>query len=71
MSAAFIEAAEHLVIFETEYLYADDQSLKTTDEQVAEDHADPVGMPALRSCKLQDDFHDGRMADRKCSDTDK
>ena len=71
MTAAFVEAAEHLVVFQTEYLNADDESLESAHEQVAEDNADPVGVAALRACKLQDYFHDRRMADSKCADTDK
>ena len=41
-SASFIEPAEHLIVFQTEYLNSDDQTFHTADEQVSEDHNDPV-----------------------------
>src|SRR5699024_10880495 len=67
---AFVETAEHFVIFQTQYLDTDDQSLETADEQVAEDYADPVRMAALCTCKLQHHFHNSGVADCKRSDTD-
>ena len=70
MSAAFVEAAEHFVIFQTEYLDPDDQAFEPADEQVSEDHADPVGMSALRAGELQNHFHDRGVADGKSADTD-
>ena len=68
-AAATVETAEHFVIFQTEYLDADDQSFKSADEQIAENNTDPVRMSALCTCQLQYHFHDGCMADGKCTDT--
>ena len=47
MSASLVEAAEHLVVFQTENLDSDDQALESTHEQVARDYADPVRIAAL------------------------
>ena len=41
-AGTFVETAEHLIVFQTEYLNSDDQTLHTADEQVSEDHNDPV-----------------------------
>ena len=70
MAAAFVETAEHLVIFQSENLDADDESLEGTYEQVSGDHSDPVGISALRARKLEHDFHNGRVADCEGADTD-
>jgi len=70
MAAALVEAAEHLVVFQTQYLNAHDQSFKSAHEQVAEDYSQPVRVPALSAGQLQYHFHDGRMADGKSADTD-
>ena len=70
MAAAFVKTAEHFIIFQSQHLDADDQSLKSADKEVAEDHTDPVGITAFRSCQLQHHFHDGGMADGKRPDTD-
>ena len=71
VAASFIEPAEHLIVFQTEYLDADDQTLESAYEQVSGDDADPVRVSAFCTCKLQDHFHDGRVADSKGADTDK
>ena len=71
-AAAFVETAEHLVIFQTQYLDADDQSFKSAHEQVPEDHArSSSGGPLSAPAKHQDHFHDGRVADSESADTDK
>ena len=70
MAAALVETAEHFVIFQTQYLDADDQPFESADEQIAEDYADPVGIAALRAGELQYDLDEGRVADSECTDTD-
>src|SRR5699024_3929507 len=69
-AATFVIAAEQFIVFQTEHLDAHDQSFKTADKQIAEDHSEPVWTAALCSGELQHDFHDRCVADCKCTDTD-
>ena len=62
MTAAFVETAEHLIIFQTENLDAYDESLESAYKEVSENHAQPVGMTALGACKLKYDLHDRSVA---------
>ncbi len=70
-AAAFVEAAEHLIIFQTEYLDTYDQALHCAYESIAQHDDQPVdAAPALSARQHEHNAHHGCMADSKCADTD-
>ena len=68
-SAAFVETAEHFVIFQTEYLDTYDQALHSAYEKVSEDNDDPVRTAVLCACKHKHNLHHSCVADCKSADT--
>ena len=69
-AVACIKAAEYLVVFQTQYLDADDQALHGTYEQVAQNDHDPVGASSVgRSRQHHDNLHHRRVADCESADT--
>ena len=63
MSFAFIETAEHFVVFQTKYLDTNDQTLHCTYKNVTKYDNDPVDVSGFGSGKHQDYFHHSCVAD--------
>ena len=70
-SASFVETAEHLVIFKSEYLDTNDQALKTAYENISKNDCYPVRVSILCTCQHQYNLHHSCMADCISSDTHK
>src|SRR5699024_12056322 len=60
-SAALVKAAEHLIIFQTQYLDSHDQSFQSADYDISDHQNNPVRRPFLCTRKHQHHLHDGSM----------
>ena len=66
---SFVEPAEHLIVFQTQYLNSHNQAFQTAHHDISDHKPDDIGASVRSSGEHKDHFHDRRVAYREGSDT--